>query len=91
MKKKKFKVDKDNGLSPGERTLTVPCITCEPVSEERRLDHFSMDSYDSAGEDPLCGMRAGRSALTQGCPFLPRPPALAAWALGIPWPGLGSS
>ncbi|XP_053781848.1 potassium voltage-gated channel subfamily KQT member 1 isoform X3 [Desmodus rotundus] len=48
VKKKKFKVDKDNGLSPGERTLTVPCITCEPVSEERRLDHFSVDSYDSA-------------------------------------------
>ncbi|KAM5222894.1 potassium voltage-gated channel subfamily KQT member 1 isoform 2-T2 [Hipposideros larvatus] len=48
VKKKKFKMDKDNGLSPGEKMLTIPHITCEPFSEERRLDHFSMDSYDSA-------------------------------------------
>ncbi|XP_054426712.1 potassium voltage-gated channel subfamily KQT member 1 isoform X1 [Pteronotus mesoamericanus] len=47
VKKKKFKPDKDNGMSPGEKTLTVPYITCDPVSEERKLDHFSVDSYDS--------------------------------------------
>ncbi|XP_019569247.2 potassium voltage-gated channel subfamily KQT member 1 isoform X1 [Rhinolophus sinicus] len=43
VKKKKFKLDRDNGVSPGERMLTVPHITCEPVS-----DHFSTDSYDSS-------------------------------------------
>lgn len=35
--------------------LTIPHITSEPFSEERRLDHFSMDSYDSAGERPHTG------------------------------------
>nr|XP_019569248.1 PREDICTED: potassium voltage-gated channel subfamily KQT member 1 isoform X2 [Rhinolophus sinicus] len=43
VKKKKFKLDRDNGVSPGERMLTVPHIMCEPVS-----DHFSTDSYDSS-------------------------------------------
>ncbi|XP_062948951.1 potassium voltage-gated channel subfamily KQT member 1 isoform X3 [Cynocephalus volans] len=47
VKKKKFKLDKDNGVSPGEKTLTVPHITCDPP-EERRLDHFSVDSYDAS-------------------------------------------
>ncbi|XP_066234957.1 potassium voltage-gated channel subfamily KQT member 1 isoform X2 [Saccopteryx leptura] len=47
VKKKKFKLDKDNGVSPGEKMLTVPHILCEPASEERRLDHFSVDSYDN--------------------------------------------
>ncbi|XP_040826887.1 potassium voltage-gated channel subfamily KQT member 1 [Ochotona curzoniae] len=47
VKKKKFKLDKDNGVSPGERTMPVPHITCEPP-EERRPDHFSTDSYDSS-------------------------------------------
>lgn len=47
VKKKKFKLDKDNGLSPGEKTLTVPHITCDPP-EERRPDHFSVDGYDSS-------------------------------------------
>nr|XP_035119603.1 potassium voltage-gated channel subfamily KQT member 1 isoform X3 [Callithrix jacchus] len=47
IKKKKLKLDKDNGVSPGEKTLTVPQITCDPP-EERRLDHFSVDSYDSS-------------------------------------------
>ncbi|KAM7085160.1 potassium voltage-gated channel subfamily KQT member 1 isoform 2-T2 [Molossus nigricans] len=48
VKKKKFKLDRDNGVSVGEKTLTVPHITCDPASEDRRLDHFSVDSYDSA-------------------------------------------
>ncbi|XP_073868988.1 potassium voltage-gated channel subfamily KQT member 1 isoform X4 [Macaca fascicularis] len=47
IKKKKFKLDKDNGVSPGEKMLTVPHITCDPP-EERRLDHFSVDGYDSS-------------------------------------------
>nr|XP_030689007.1 potassium voltage-gated channel subfamily KQT member 1 isoform X1 [Globicephala melas] len=48
VKKKKFKLDKDNGVSPGERMLTVPHITCDPTSEERRPEHFSVDGYDSS-------------------------------------------
>ncbi|XP_070341487.1 potassium voltage-gated channel subfamily KQT member 1-like [Equus asinus] len=48
VKKKKFKLDKDNGVSPGERTLTVPHITCDLVSEERRPDHFLVESCDNS-------------------------------------------
>nr|KAF6465605.1 potassium voltage-gated channel subfamily Q member 1 [Rousettus aegyptiacus] len=50
VKKKKFKLDKDNGVSPGEKMLTVPQITCDHVSDERRSDHFSVDYYDSSGK-----------------------------------------
>ncbi|XP_045434174.1 potassium voltage-gated channel subfamily KQT member 1 isoform X1 [Pipistrellus kuhlii] len=50
VKRKKFKPDKDNGLSLGEKTLSVPQITCELAAEERRLDPFSVDGYDSAGK-----------------------------------------
>lgn len=32
--------------------LTVPHITCEPVSEARRPDHFSVENCDSSGEKP---------------------------------------
>ncbi|XP_062051632.1 potassium voltage-gated channel subfamily KQT member 1 isoform X2 [Lepus europaeus] len=47
VKKKKFKLDKDNGVSPGEKALPVPQITCEPP-EERRPDHFPVDGHDSS-------------------------------------------
>ncbi|XP_022362746.1 potassium voltage-gated channel subfamily KQT member 1 [Enhydra lutris kenyoni] len=54
VKRKKFKLDKDNGLNPGEKVLTVPHITCEPVSEDRKPDHFSVDSCDnSARKSPM--------------------------------------
>ncbi|XP_027435387.1 potassium voltage-gated channel subfamily KQT member 1 isoform X5 [Zalophus californianus] len=48
VKRKKFKLDKDNGVNPGEKMLTVPHITCEPVSEARRPDHFSVDNCDGS-------------------------------------------
>ncbi|ELK13215.1 Potassium voltage-gated channel subfamily KQT member 1 [Pteropus alecto] len=48
MKKKKFKLDRDNGVSPGEKTLTVPHITCDHVPDEQRTDPFSVDCYDSS-------------------------------------------
>ncbi|XP_058382131.1 potassium voltage-gated channel subfamily KQT member 1 isoform X2 [Diceros bicornis minor] len=48
VKKKKFKLDRDNGVSPGEKTLTVPHITCDLVSEERRPDHFLVESCDNS-------------------------------------------
>ncbi|KAM5247890.1 potassium voltage-gated channel subfamily KQT member 1 isoform 2-T2 [Ctenodactylus gundi] len=47
VKKKKFKLDKDNGVNPGEKMLTIPQITCDPP-EERRPDHFPVDGYDSS-------------------------------------------
>ncbi|KAM4846361.1 potassium voltage-gated channel subfamily KQT member 1 isoform 2-T2 [Thomomys bottae] len=33
VKKKKFKLDKDSGVSLGEKTLTVPHITCDPPED----------------------------------------------------------
>ncbi|XP_006508551.2 potassium voltage-gated channel subfamily KQT member 1 isoform X1 [Mus musculus] len=47
VKKKKFKLDKDNGMSPGEKMFNVPHITYDPP-EDRRPDHFSIDGYDSS-------------------------------------------
>ncbi|XP_025142692.3 potassium voltage-gated channel subfamily KQT member 1 isoform X3 [Bubalus bubalis] len=47
VKKKKFKLDKDNGVSPGEKALAVPHITCDPVAEDRRPEPFSVDGYDN--------------------------------------------
>ncbi|XP_072826636.1 potassium voltage-gated channel subfamily KQT member 1 isoform X1 [Vicugna pacos] len=48
VKKKKFKLDKDNGVSPGEKMPVVPHITCDLASEERRPDHFSVDGCDNS-------------------------------------------
>ncbi|XP_069421847.1 potassium voltage-gated channel subfamily KQT member 1 isoform X5 [Ovis canadensis] len=55
VKKKKFKLDKDNGVSPGEKALAVPHITCEPVLEDRRPEPISIDGYDSAGCESTTG------------------------------------
>ncbi|XP_070115423.1 potassium voltage-gated channel subfamily KQT member 1-like [Equus caballus] len=64
VKKKKFKLDKDNGVSPGERTLMVPHITCDLVSEERRPDHFLVECCDNSGKKPSYRMRSGDRAWT---------------------------
>ncbi|KAM6157499.1 potassium voltage-gated channel subfamily KQT member 1 isoform 2-T2 [Rhynchocyon petersi] len=48
VKKKKFKLERDNGVSSGEKTLTVPHITCDLAAEDRRADRASLDGYDSA-------------------------------------------
>lgn len=42
-------------MSPGEKMFAIPHITCDPASEERRLDPFSADGYDSPGEAPPGG------------------------------------
>lgn len=57
VKKKKFKLDRDNGVSPGEKTLTIPHITCDHVPDERKPEHFSVDCYDSSGETAPPGVR----------------------------------
>ncbi|XP_052619464.1 potassium voltage-gated channel subfamily KQT member 1 [Peromyscus californicus insignis] len=63
VKKKKFKLDKDNGMSPGEKMFTVPHITYDPP-EDRKPDHVSIDGYDSSGKQaPMC-VGAGHSVLT---------------------------
>lgn len=70
MKKKKFKQDKDGGVSPGEKMLAVPHVACRPVSEERRPDHFSVDGCDSAGETSPQARAWGQGLDTQlGAPL----------------------
>ena len=39
-------------MSPGEKALAVPHITCDPVAEDRRPEPFSVDGYDNTGEEP---------------------------------------
>ncbi|KAB0376324.1 hypothetical protein FD755_010768, partial [Muntiacus reevesi] len=71
VKKKKFKLDKDNGVSPGEKTLAVPHITCDPVSEDRRPEPFSVDGYDSTGVQGLAVPPPGDlDAVSRGFPRL---------------------
>lgn len=56
-------------MSPGEKMLAVPHITCDPVSEDRRPEPFSVDGYDNTGEEPplAAGVGAGPpSALSLG-------------------------
>ncbi|KAM6393588.1 LOW QUALITY PROTEIN: potassium voltage-gated channel subfamily KQT member 1 [Pluvialis apricaria] len=47
VKKKKFKLDKDNGPSSPDRTLTVPHITYDHVTEDRKPD-FSFEAYENS-------------------------------------------
>ncbi|XP_069713919.1 potassium voltage-gated channel subfamily KQT member 1 isoform X2 [Phaenicophaeus curvirostris] len=47
VKKKKFKLDKDNGPSSPDRVLTVPHITYDHVTEDRKPD-FSFEPYENS-------------------------------------------
>ncbi|XP_065493119.1 potassium voltage-gated channel subfamily KQT member 1 isoform X2 [Caloenas nicobarica] len=47
VKKKKFKLDKDNGPSSPDRMLTVPHITYDHVMEDRKPD-FSFEAYENS-------------------------------------------
>ncbi|XP_075611064.1 potassium voltage-gated channel subfamily KQT member 1 isoform X2 [Balearica regulorum gibbericeps] len=47
VKKKKFKLDKDNGPSSPDRMLTVPHITYDHVMEDRKPD-FSFEPYENS-------------------------------------------
>ncbi|XP_074698453.1 potassium voltage-gated channel subfamily KQT member 1 isoform X4 [Strix aluco] len=47
VKKKKFKLDKDNGPSSPDRMLTVPHITYDHVTEDRKPD-FSFEPYENS-------------------------------------------
>ncbi|XP_057268814.1 potassium voltage-gated channel subfamily KQT member 1 isoform X3 [Pezoporus wallicus] len=49
VKRKKFKLDKDNGPSSPDRTLTVPHITYDHVMEDRKPD-FSFEAYENPGQ-----------------------------------------
>lgn len=49
VKKKKFKLDKDNGPSSPDRMLTVPHITYDHVAEDRKPD-FSFEAYENSGK-----------------------------------------
>ncbi|XP_019407246.1 PREDICTED: potassium voltage-gated channel subfamily KQT member 1 isoform X4 [Crocodylus porosus] len=47
VKKKKFKLEKDNGPSSPDKILTVPHITYDHVMDDRKSD-FSIDAYDNS-------------------------------------------
>ncbi|XP_065695757.1 potassium voltage-gated channel subfamily KQT member 1 isoform X3 [Patagioenas fasciata] len=47
VKKKKFKLDKDNGPASPDRMLTVPHITYDHVMEDRKPD-FSFEAYETS-------------------------------------------
>ncbi|XP_074774371.1 potassium voltage-gated channel subfamily KQT member 1 isoform X3 [Athene noctua] len=49
VKKKKFKLDKDNGPASPDRMLTVPHITYDHVTEDRKPD-FSFEPYENSGQ-----------------------------------------
>uniref|UniRef100_A0A663M739 Potassium voltage-gated channel subfamily KQT member 1 n=1 Tax=Athene cunicularia TaxID=194338 RepID=A0A663M739_ATHCN len=49
VKKKKFKLDKDNGPASPDRMLTVPHITYDHVTEDRKPD-FSFEPYENSGK-----------------------------------------
>lgn len=77
-------------MSPGEKMLTVPHITYDPVSEERRLDHFSVDSYEGSGEQ---GPRGRGSGGARGPAAHASPGRLlsSGGASGVPRPCAGSA
>ncbi|XP_027557800.1 potassium voltage-gated channel subfamily KQT member 1 isoform X2 [Neopelma chrysocephalum] len=47
VKKKKFKLDKDNGPSSPDRMLTIPHITYDHVAEDRK-PHFNFEAYENS-------------------------------------------
>ncbi|KFQ21643.1 Potassium voltage-gated channel subfamily KQT member 1, partial [Merops nubicus] len=47
VKRKKFKIDKDNGPASPDRMLTVPHITYDHVTEDRKPD-FSFEPYENS-------------------------------------------
>ncbi|XP_064019262.1 potassium voltage-gated channel subfamily KQT member 1 isoform X6 [Pogoniulus pusillus] len=49
VKKKKFKLEKDNSPSSPDRMLTVPHITYDHVTEDRKPD-FTFDTYENSGQ-----------------------------------------
>ena len=49
-------------MSPGEKALAVPHITCDPVAEDRRPEPFSVDGYDNTGEEPRAAGAGGGGA-----------------------------
>uniref|UniRef100_A0A6I8NQP1 Potassium voltage-gated channel subfamily KQT member 1 n=1 Tax=Ornithorhynchus anatinus TaxID=9258 RepID=A0A6I8NQP1_ORNAN len=48
VKRKKFKLEKDNGVGSGEKMLAIPQITYDRVSEDRKSEHFSIDGYENS-------------------------------------------
>ncbi|POI30886.1 hypothetical protein CIB84_005363, partial [Bambusicola thoracicus] len=47
VKKKKFKLDKDNGPSSPDKMLTVPHITYDHVTDDKKPD-FCFDTYENS-------------------------------------------
>uniref|UniRef100_A0A8C3KGK2 Potassium voltage-gated channel subfamily KQT member 1 n=1 Tax=Calidris pygmaea TaxID=425635 RepID=A0A8C3KGK2_9CHAR len=60
VKKKKFKLDKDNGPSSPDRMLTVPHITYDHVTEDRKPD-FSFEAYENSGQTGMLKLLVKKS------------------------------
>ncbi|XP_065538852.1 potassium voltage-gated channel subfamily KQT member 1 isoform X2 [Lathamus discolor] len=60
VKRKKFKLDKDNGPSSPDRTLTVPHITYDHVTEDRKPD-FSFEPYENSGQTGMLKLLVKKS------------------------------
>ncbi|XP_054054496.1 potassium voltage-gated channel subfamily KQT member 1 isoform X3 [Rissa tridactyla] len=60
VKKKKFKLDKDNGPSSPDRMLTVPHITYDHVTEDRKPD-FSFEPYENSGQTGMLKLLVKKS------------------------------
>ncbi|XP_030056986.1 potassium voltage-gated channel subfamily KQT member 1 isoform X2 [Microcaecilia unicolor] len=52
-KKKKFKVEKDNGVGSSDKMLPIPHITYDHVIDEKKTESYAMDTYENSGESSI--------------------------------------
>nr|XP_033784459.1 potassium voltage-gated channel subfamily KQT member 1 isoform X3 [Geotrypetes seraphini] len=48
-KKRKFKMEKDNGVGSSDKMLPIPHITYDHVIDEKKTESYSMDTYENSG------------------------------------------
>ncbi|XP_029438176.1 potassium voltage-gated channel subfamily KQT member 1 isoform X4 [Rhinatrema bivittatum] len=48
VKKKKFKVERDNGVGSADKMLPIPHITYDHVIDERKTESYAMDTYENS-------------------------------------------
>ncbi|XP_029438181.1 potassium voltage-gated channel subfamily KQT member 1 isoform X7 [Rhinatrema bivittatum] len=53
VKKKKFKVERDNGVGSADKMLPIPHITYDHVIDERKTESYAMDTYENSGESRI--------------------------------------
>ncbi|XP_069480235.1 potassium voltage-gated channel subfamily KQT member 1 [Ambystoma mexicanum] len=47
VKKKKFKTERDNGIGPGDKVVSIPNITYDPVIDDRKNNSYNLESYEN--------------------------------------------